>query len=63
MGWNGKQERQKRWSRRRRSERAVQRTKDPEDALTGRGVSARRKHVAKYLLAAVAAVALGKTLW
>jgi hypothetical protein len=63
MGWNGKQERQKRWSRRRRSERAVQRSKDPEDALVGKGVHARRKEVAKYILLAVAATAIGKTLW
>lgn len=63
MTFNGKIERQRRWSRRRRSERAVQRSKDPEDALTGKGVAARRKQVAKYLLLAVAATALGKALW
>ena len=63
MSWNGRIERVKRWGRRRRSERAVQRSKDPEDALTGKGVSARRKDVPKYIAAAVALAALGVTLY
>ena len=63
MGLEGKIERKRRWGRRRRSERAVQRSKDPEDALTGKKVWVRRKKVAKYVALAAAAAALGKTLW
>jgi type IV secretory pathway TraG/TraD family ATPase VirD4 len=63
MGWENRQEQKKRWARNKRSRRAVQRTKDPEDALVGKGVHARRKEVAKYILLAVAATAIGKTLW
>jgi hypothetical protein len=63
MGIDGKIERKKRWSRNKRSWRAVQRSNDPEDSLTGKRVAVRRKDVPKYIAAAVALAALGKTLW
>lgn len=63
MGIEGKIERKGRWAKRARSTRALDRGGDPEDSLVGKKVWVRRKKVAKYLALAVAATALGKTLW